>query len=159
MTQPDEQTSPPAVHHEAAGLDELARAARKRWVRSMVASVAERPRYGSREWLALPEGDRRKVAAVVVAAECWASNIEDFPQQLEAELAAYRAAEDAYYAALHAQVYEEVVKPLTKPNGYRSKTLAERLERARTPRPGDRPPHAGSTDSQQTDRPGSGDAA
>lgn len=29
------------------------------------------PRYGSPEWNALPDGDLRRVAAVVVAAECW----------------------------------------------------------------------------------------
>lgn len=34
---------------------------------------AERPipRYGSDEWIELPENDLRRVAAVIVAAECW----------------------------------------------------------------------------------------
>lgn len=57
------------------------------------------PSYGSPEWLALPEGDRRKVAAVVVAAECWATDLDDLPARTLAESRAFKAAEDADYQA------------------------------------------------------------
>ncbi len=59
------------------------------------------PKYGSAEWLALPEGDPAKVAAVVVAAECWATEGDELPEQLARELenarAGFKLAEDADY--------------------------------------------------------------
>ncbi len=59
------------------------------------------PRYGSPEWLALPEGSSAKVAAVVIAAEAWAREGDDLEQRLRAELdlsrRAYKAGEDAEY--------------------------------------------------------------
>ena len=61
------------------------------------------PGYGSPEWLALPDGDRRKVAGVVVAAECWAREADELEDRLRLEVEAlqraHKAAEDADYCA------------------------------------------------------------
>ena len=47
--------------------------ARRSWVRSMLADVPRPiPKFGSPRWLSLPDGDRRKVAGGLVAAESWA---------------------------------------------------------------------------------------
>lgn len=73
---------------------------RSRWARRMIDAVGEPvPAYGSEEWLALPEGDRRKVAAVVVAAECWATDLDDLADRLRLEFEAHKRAEDAAYVA------------------------------------------------------------
>lgn len=78
--------------------------ARERWAQRMLAA-AERPlpRYGSPEWLALPEGDRRKVAAVIVAAECWARESDQLEERLRVEVEfsriAHKLIEDAEYVA------------------------------------------------------------
>jgi len=50
------------------------------------------PRYGSAQWLSLPEGDPAKAAAVVVAAECWATEGDELPERLALELENARAA-------------------------------------------------------------------
>jgi hypothetical protein len=61
------------------------------------------PSYGSPEWLALPEGDLRKVAAVVRAAECWATEGDELEVRLAREVEQLRAAftrdNDIDYAA------------------------------------------------------------
>ena len=44
------------------------------------------PRYGSPEWAALPEHDLRRVAAVVLAAECWRDHCS--PERIAADLTA-----------------------------------------------------------------------
>lgn len=51
------------------------------------------PPYGSQEWLALPEGNRRKVAAVVVAAESWARDGDELAERLAREVEEQRRAE------------------------------------------------------------------
>ena len=74
--------------------------ARHTWARRMI-DAADRPfpSYGSPEWLALPDGDRRKVAAVVVAAECWATEPElTWIEALYASTA-FKVTEDADYRA------------------------------------------------------------
>lgn len=49
------------------------------------------PRYGSSEWLALPDGPV-KVASVVIAAEAWARDLDNLAENLRVELeAAWRA--------------------------------------------------------------------
>jgi len=78
--------------------------ARKRWARRMMtAAGGPSPAYGTPEWLALPEGDRCKVASVVRAAECWAAEEDTLEERLRVEVEALRAAykrdEDAGYAA------------------------------------------------------------
>lgn len=55
------------------------------------------PRYGSAEWAALPDGDRRKVAAIVVAAESWRTDLADLPFRLALQLQADKRAEDQAY--------------------------------------------------------------
>jgi hypothetical protein len=61
------------------------------------------PQYGSEEWLNLPEGDFRKIAGVVNAAECWARDGDNLAENLRAEVEALRAAhkanDDAEYVA------------------------------------------------------------
>lgn len=61
------------------------------------------PKYNSPEWLALAEGDVRKVAAVVIAAESWARDGDNLEENLRAEVEqlqrAHKAAEDAEYVA------------------------------------------------------------
>lgn len=61
------------------------------------------PVYGSPEWLTLPESHPAKIAAVVTAAESWASDGDDLDRRLRIEvLALSRAnkwAEDAEYVA------------------------------------------------------------
>ncbi len=78
--------------------------ARRRWAFRMVERCqTPPPSYGSAEWLKLPEGDYRKVAAVVIAAEAWAVDGDNLEERLHAELAiereAFKRAEDADYAA------------------------------------------------------------
>lgn len=72
--------------------------ARSRWARRMI-DAAEKPlpAYGSPEWLALPDHDRRKVAAVVVAAECWATDLDNLPERIRLEAEAHKRIEDAAY--------------------------------------------------------------
>ncbi len=74
------------------------------------AKGAPLPVYGTATWLSLPEGDPVKVAAVVVAAECWASLGDDIPGRLTVEVAssyaANKQAEDETYAA-NAEAHRE----------------------------------------------------
>ena len=77
---------------------------RRRWAYSLIGKAASpRPSYGSQAWLDLPEGSAEKVAAVVVAAECWAVDGDDpearLHRQLEDERRAFKDAEDADYQA------------------------------------------------------------
>lgn len=57
-----------------------------RWATQLIANASGSfPTYGSAEWVALADDDRRKVAACVEAAECWRTrnyraDIYDFPQ-------------------------------------------------------------------------------
>ena len=73
---------------------------RMEWARRYIAAAPDAPAYGTPEWLALPDGPE-KVAAVVRAAECWATEGDDLEHRLAAELEALRrhdkAAEDAAF--------------------------------------------------------------
>lgn len=78
--------------------------ARRRWAGRLLCKVATLPpRYGSSDWLALPDGDPSKVAACVVAAECWARAGDDLADDLRAEVdnlrEAFKREEDAEYVA------------------------------------------------------------
>ena len=82
----------------------MSAAERSEWARRMIVRAgAPVSAYGSAEWLALPEGDSRKVAAVVVAAEARARESDQLEESLWAEcIAASRAhkvAEDARHFA------------------------------------------------------------
>jgi hypothetical protein len=73
---------------------------RQRWARRMIdAANGPVPSYGSPEWLTLPDGDVRKVAAVVVAAECWATDPELTWVEALYAATAHKATEDADYHA------------------------------------------------------------
>ena len=78
---------------------------RRYWARRLVdkARGAAIPSYGSTEWLLLPDGDARKIGAVVVAAESWAQAGDDIELDLRRELVnrwhAEKHAEDADYVA------------------------------------------------------------
>ncbi len=82
--------------------------ARRSWAYRMLRKAASPPpRYGSAEWLALPEKSAERVAAVVNAAECWARELDDLPDRLGLELDERRRAEkfeeDAAYQARAAE--------------------------------------------------------
>jgi hypothetical protein len=90
---------------------------RRYWARRMIdqAKGAPLPVYGDATWLTLPEGDPVRVAAVVVAAEAWASLGDDIPGRLTVEVAASYAAnkqaEDAEYVARANAHRESAPKP------------------------------------------------
>jgi hypothetical protein len=67
------------------------------------AGGAEIPVYGWFLWASLPEGDPRRVAAVVLAAELYAQQsdtlIDDLCREVEAARLAHKQAEDADYQA------------------------------------------------------------
>ncbi|MEV6286468.1 DUF2742 domain-containing protein [Kribbella sp. NPDC051770] len=131
----------PALTHE-----------RTSWAKTMVAHITDRPRYGSPEWARLADTDPRKLAAAIVAAECWATTRDDLPTRLAAELDAHRAAEQTAWeqwrgdhAGEHAAMAKRMVRSLLDPSmrelGRRlSMTEAQRVAEARRPRPGDYQP-------------------
>jgi hypothetical protein len=90
----------------------MSAAARRHWAEQMMrrATGTTVPTYGSPEWLALSEGDVRKVAAVVRAAESWAREGDDLEESLRVEVLqmqqAHKALEDAEYVA-RAQAHRE----------------------------------------------------
>lgn len=75
------------------------------------------PRYGSLAWCALPDNDPRKVAAVVVAAECWwvecdRDHIADrLRDQLAVERQIQAAREAQEFAAVAAEVRSGADRP------------------------------------------------
>lgn len=98
--------------------------ARRRWAYKMMARcAAPPPAYGTAEWLALPEGSVEKVAAVVRAAECWATDgdnlAENLRVQAEAAARAHKDLDDAEYLArrnAHREEYRHL--RLVKGTGY-----------------------------------------
>jgi len=66
-------------------------ARRKAWARRMILAGEPPVKYGSRAWHALPETDRRRVAGVVLAAECWATDEDELSTRLHREIADGRA--------------------------------------------------------------------
>ncbi len=78
--------------------------ARRRWAYSLIRRTATPPPfYGSAEWAALPDDSPSKVAAVVVAAECWAQAGDTLEDDLRREVdslrRAHKQAEDDEYRA------------------------------------------------------------
>lgn len=89
--------------------DELAARRRRTWARRMIrAADGPLPRYGDTAWLALPDGDRRKVAAVVIAAEAWARDADQLARHLRDEITAGRNALLAVEAEAHAATARDV---------------------------------------------------
>jgi hypothetical protein len=71
---------------------------RIRWAEVLIANgqaIGELPEYGSPEWAALDDEDRRKVAATVVAAEQWRTRHyrdDRFPEPVDSRARRIRAA-------------------------------------------------------------------
>lgn len=66
-----------------------------RWAEQLMANGPGFPEYGSAEWAALADDDRRKVAACVAAAERWrtrgyAADVVSFPNRRAREIAEAR---------------------------------------------------------------------
>lgn len=65
-----------------------------RWTRALIEEAGEPiPIYGSHEWLALADDDRRKVAATCLAAEAW--RLRDYLDGLQGAVHGRRAREIA----------------------------------------------------------------
>lgn len=77
--------------------------ARKCWAKRLIDAAPGAPKYGCREWLALPEGSPAKVSSTVRAAEAWACDGDDLERRLRVEVLALsranKQAEDAEYLA------------------------------------------------------------
>jgi len=89
---------------------------RRRWAYALIRrSPTPAPLYGTPEWIALADDDAGKVAAVVVAAECWATagdTLElDLRREVEAARLAYKQAEDDDYRARAEAHRKEWVPP------------------------------------------------
>ena len=90
----DAGTANDSLRSIPATSDEIRR--RRDWASRMIrAAGGPLVVYGSHEWLELPETDRRRVAAVVTAAECWQQGCDDVPARLRREIAEGRAAHEA----------------------------------------------------------------
>lgn len=122
---------------------EVPHIARRYWARKLIdkARGQEIPPYGSLEWNALPEGDARKVAAVVVAAEAWAQMGDELEETLRREVEelrrAFKADEDADYVAgmaAHREQWQPVTRSTVVPFAARRRRDLE----ACAPRPDDR---------------------
>ncbi|TFV67721.1 hypothetical protein E4P40_24010 [Blastococcus sp. CT_GayMR20] len=88
------------------------------WARALIdAAEGPLPRYGSPEWTALPDSSRIKVAAAVVAAECWRTSTDpaEIALRLEVELEAVAVEEEApgYWTA---DVVEAVHRTARRPS-------------------------------------------
>lgn len=73
--------------------------ARRAWAEQLIRrgrALGAVPRYSSAAWRALSDNDPRKVAACVVAAECWVDHVDTLEQRLHAEVAAARAERENY---------------------------------------------------------------
>lgn len=84
-----------------------AREVRRLWAAYLIRrgrELSELPRYGSVEWCELPDSDPRKVAAVVVAAECWVYDDDHRAECLHAEISAARLAGEQREAEQFAQI-------------------------------------------------------
>lgn len=83
----DSQTTNLALTLLQPGTDRTLAVARRRWAYALISKCrTPPPRYGSPEWLALPEGTPAKIAGVVIAAEAWASDTDNMPENLAREL-------------------------------------------------------------------------
>jgi len=87
---------------------------RQRWAFRFIRKPEEdRPEYGSTGWLELPDDHPDKVAACVVAAECWATAgdhiEEDLRREIEVGRATLKRIDDQEYqtqAAAHRERYK-----------------------------------------------------
>lgn len=99
---------------------------RRRWAHRMVTRCPSSvPLYGSAEWLGLPEGDVRKVAAVVRAAEAWATEGDEL--EALARLA-HKKAEDSEYVERREAHRERWLIRRGRPSEAERAALAAELE-------------------------------
>ncbi|TDW65616.1 DUF2742 domain-containing protein [Kribbella pratensis] len=125
---------------------------RRAWAKAMVAHITDPtttpaglPAYGSPNWAALADDDPHKLAAAVIAAECWATDQDELPDRLCDELAnqreAFEAAWEAHWAFLFADAVN-VARAAARPAAFTLRAhyatpQAARIADARRPRPGD----------------------
>lgn len=122
---------------------------RRAWIRTTVtarAALTQHPVYGSTQWCALADDDPRKLAAALIAAECWATDQDELPQRLTLELDTLHAAEQAHWTQLHTRAVQIAHRAATPAAStlrkHYAQTLNQRIDQARRPRPGDhQPPH------------------
>lgn len=112
---------------------------RRYWARQLIErQTPERPQYGSTQWLMLPNDHPDKVAAAVIAAECWATIAdtleEDLRREIEAAQKAYKRAEDEAYKANYEAHKRRF--PIARVVDSFSERRARQLEAAKV-RPGD----------------------
>jgi hypothetical protein len=111
---------------------------RREWARHLIAhQTADRPVYGSPAWLALANDHPDKIAACVVAAECWATSGDDLEADLRREIAnlrlGYKHGEDEAYQASFRR--GSGYTPPSQAKGF-AERRAEQIASA-TPQPGD----------------------
>ena len=131
---------PPADNRGAvnkAGASPIA-TMRRRWGYALIRRCpTPAPSYGTPAWLALADDDPGKVAAVVVAAECWAQSGDtlelDLRREVEAARQAYKEAEDDAYQARAEAHRKEWVAPSR--DGFAERRQAQLAGVG--PRPGD----------------------
>lgn len=77
--------------------------ARREWAQRFIDRAPNPPKYGSPEFLALPDGHPAKISSVIVAGESWARDGEELEERLRHEVLALsranKQAEDAEYVA------------------------------------------------------------
>lgn len=73
------------------------------------------PPYGARDWRRLPQEDPRRVAACVVAAECWRSDDDDLETRLRRELYDLAVYGDRLDRASFMEVAEHVQRYASRP--------------------------------------------
>ncbi|MFG1909028.1 DUF2742 domain-containing protein [Kribbella sp. NPDC048928] len=120
--------------------------ARRAWAKAMVAHITHRtadPAYGSPRWAALADDDPRKLAAAVIAAECWATDTDDLPDRVRRDLADLHQVDEHHWAERfdHAR---KIAQAAASPAAFTLRahyahTQAERIADARRHRPGDYP--------------------
>lgn len=98
------------------------------------------PIYGSEAWTVLPLNDPARIAACVVAAECWAREGDELPERLARELENRRGAE----ARLDAHEWGTIASRVrARSNVVDFAERTRRLREAAKPRPGDYPGRGG----------------
>ncbi|MCF6507380.1 hypothetical protein E9549_08160 [Blastococcus sp. MG754426] len=98
------------------------------WASALIQAAGQPiPDYGSAEWAALPDGSRAKVAACVIAAECWRTYTDpaEVALRLRIELDAARDYEEP--AVWSPEIVAEVRRTADRP------TFAELCERRGEP--------------------------
>ncbi len=115
-------------------------AARKRWAYGLLRKCKiPAPQYGSSDWLALPLADPARIAAVVIAAECWAIDDDDPEARLSTELDslrhAFKQADDEEYRARAEEHRRSAPKPARSSFDERRAAQLEAVK----PRAGDYP--------------------